>query len=87
VKIDLFNEIQDPRPWAAGHEQQRFQQAIEQAKLADELGYGCWWQVGHHGAEEFSPTSIRLIGEPSPSSTTTDPTPRGRRRASVGRSR
>jgi alkanesulfonate monooxygenase SsuD/methylene tetrahydromethanopterin reductase-like flavin-dependent oxidoreductase (luciferase family) len=25
--------------------------------LADELGYGCWWQVEHHGAEEFSLSS------------------------------
>jgi alkanesulfonate monooxygenase SsuD/methylene tetrahydromethanopterin reductase-like flavin-dependent oxidoreductase (luciferase family) len=57
VKIDLFNEIQNPRPWPAGHEQIRFRQAIEQAKLADELGYGCWWQVEHHGAEEFSLSS------------------------------
>ncbi|HEX5407023.1 MAG TPA: LLM class flavin-dependent oxidoreductase [Pseudonocardiaceae bacterium] len=57
MKIDLFNEIQNPRPWSAGHEQARFQQAIEQAKLADELGYGCWWQVEHHGAGEFSLSS------------------------------
>lgn len=57
MKIDLFNEIQNPRPWSAGHEQRRFRQAIEQAKAADELGYGCWWQVEHHGAEEFSLSS------------------------------
>ncbi|MFC4857942.1 LLM class flavin-dependent oxidoreductase [Actinophytocola glycyrrhizae] len=57
MKIDLFNEIQNPRPWPAGHEQQRFRKAIEQAKLADELGYGCWWQVEHHGAGEFSLSS------------------------------
>ncbi|WP_020666032.1 LLM class flavin-dependent oxidoreductase [Amycolatopsis nigrescens] len=57
MKIDIFNEIQDPRPWREGHEQDRFRQAIEQAKLADELGYGCWWQVEHHGAEEFSLSS------------------------------
>lgn len=57
MKIDLFNEIQNPRPWAEGHEQRRFRQAIEQAKLADELGYGCWWQVEHHGAGEFSLSS------------------------------
>jgi alkanesulfonate monooxygenase SsuD/methylene tetrahydromethanopterin reductase-like flavin-dependent oxidoreductase (luciferase family) len=30
---------------------------VEQAKLADELGYGCWWQVEHHGAQEFSLSS------------------------------
>ena len=61
MRIDLFNEIQNPRPWVAGHEQLRFQQAIEQAKLADELGYGCWWQVEHHGAEEFSLSSAPEI--------------------------
>jgi alkanesulfonate monooxygenase SsuD/methylene tetrahydromethanopterin reductase-like flavin-dependent oxidoreductase (luciferase family) len=57
MKIDLFNEIQDPRPWTDGHEHVRFLQAIEQAELADELGYGCWWQVEHHGGEEFSLSS------------------------------
>jgi alkanesulfonate monooxygenase SsuD/methylene tetrahydromethanopterin reductase-like flavin-dependent oxidoreductase (luciferase family) len=57
MQIDLFNEIQNPRPWSEGHEQLRFTQAIEQAVLADELGYGCWWQVEHHGAGEFSLSS------------------------------
>ncbi|MGW0709653.1 LLM class flavin-dependent oxidoreductase [Streptomyces sp. NPDC002643] len=63
MRIDIFSEIQDPRPWpesddrAAGHEHVRIRQAIEQAVLADELGYGCWWQVEHHGAEEFSLSS------------------------------
>ncbi|MGH3279054.1 MAG: LLM class flavin-dependent oxidoreductase [Trebonia sp.] len=57
MKIDLFNEIQDPRPWSESHEHERFLQAIEQAELADELGYGCWWQVEHHGGEEFSLSS------------------------------
>jgi alkanesulfonate monooxygenase SsuD/methylene tetrahydromethanopterin reductase-like flavin-dependent oxidoreductase (luciferase family) len=61
MKIDLFNEIQDPRPWTEGHEHARFMQAIEQAELADELGYGCWWQVEHHGAEEFSLSSAPEI--------------------------
>ncbi|MFG1646531.1 LLM class flavin-dependent oxidoreductase [Amycolatopsis sp. NPDC049252] len=57
MQIDLFNEIQNPRPWPEGHEQLRFRQAIDQAVLADELGYGCWWQVEHHGAGEFSLSS------------------------------
>src|SRR3954451_21192609 len=57
MKIDLFNEIQNPRPWPEGHEQLRFRQAIDQAVLADELGYGCWWQVEHHGAGEVSLSS------------------------------
>src|SRR3954453_16249264 len=53
MNSDLCNEIQTPRPWPEGHEQLRFRQATDQAKLADELGYGCWWQVEHHGAGEF----------------------------------
>ncbi|HEY0639473.1 MAG TPA: LLM class flavin-dependent oxidoreductase [Pseudonocardiaceae bacterium] len=57
VRIDVFTEIQDPRPWDDGHEHRRFRQTLEQARLADELGYGCWWQVEHHGAEEFSLSS------------------------------
>jgi alkanesulfonate monooxygenase SsuD/methylene tetrahydromethanopterin reductase-like flavin-dependent oxidoreductase (luciferase family) len=57
MKIDLFNEIQNPRPWPPGHEQHRFRRALAQAKLADQLGYGCWWQVEHHGAGEFSLSS------------------------------
>ena len=61
MKIDLFNEIQDPRPWAEAHEHVRFTRAIEQAELADELGYGCWWQVEHHGGEEFSLSSAPEI--------------------------
>ncbi|MEU6351163.1 LLM class flavin-dependent oxidoreductase [Streptomyces sp. NPDC047072] len=58
MKIDIFSEIQDPRPWTADdHQHRRITQALEQAVLADELGYGCWWQVEHHGAEEFSLSS------------------------------
>lgn len=58
MKIDIFSEIQDPRPWQDDdHEHRRISQALEQAVLADELGYGCWWQVEHHGAEEFSLSS------------------------------
>ncbi len=57
MKIDLFNEIQNRKPWPEDNERLRFRQAIEQAVLADELGYGCWWQVEHHGAGEFSLSS------------------------------
>jgi alkanesulfonate monooxygenase SsuD/methylene tetrahydromethanopterin reductase-like flavin-dependent oxidoreductase (luciferase family) len=57
VLIDVFSEIQNPKPWQGDHEHQRITQTLEQARLADELGYGCWWQVEHHGAEEFSLSS------------------------------
>jgi len=57
MKLDIFSEIQDPKPWTPGHQHLRMNQALEQAELADALGYGCWWQVEHHGAEEFSLSS------------------------------
>ncbi len=57
MKIDLFNEIQDPRPWTDDHEHRRIGEALEQARLGDDLGYDCWWQVEHHGGEEFSLSS------------------------------
>ena len=56
--LDIFSELQRARPPASpsgpGFEHQVFLDAIEQAKLADELGFGCWWTVEHHGADEFS---------------------------------
>jgi alkanesulfonate monooxygenase SsuD/methylene tetrahydromethanopterin reductase-like flavin-dependent oxidoreductase (luciferase family) len=52
--LDIFSELQrsgDPSDDAAGS---LYRDAIEQAKLADEMGFGCWWQVEHHGAPTFS---------------------------------
>ncbi|MCX4243961.1 LLM class flavin-dependent oxidoreductase [Paraliomyxa miuraensis] len=57
MKIDVFSEIQNPQPWTEGHEHRRIQQTLEQAKLADELGYGCFWLVEHHAGGEFSLSS------------------------------
>jgi alkanesulfonate monooxygenase SsuD/methylene tetrahydromethanopterin reductase-like flavin-dependent oxidoreductase (luciferase family) len=57
LKIDMFTEIQDPRPWTEDHEHRRIVQALEQARLADEMGYGCFWLVEHHGGGEFSLSS------------------------------
>jgi alkanesulfonate monooxygenase SsuD/methylene tetrahydromethanopterin reductase-like flavin-dependent oxidoreductase (luciferase family) len=57
MRLEVNRLGQNPRPWPDGHEQLRFTQALEQAVLADELGYGCWWQVEHHGAGEFSLSS------------------------------
>jgi alkanesulfonate monooxygenase SsuD/methylene tetrahydromethanopterin reductase-like flavin-dependent oxidoreductase (luciferase family) len=51
VIFDLFNELQRPDPPSEGDV---FAGAIEQAELADELGYGCWWSVEHHCTPGFS---------------------------------
>ncbi|MBW2423850.1 MAG: LLM class flavin-dependent oxidoreductase [Deltaproteobacteria bacterium] len=49
--LDLFSELQ----LSEGMEEARvYSDAIEQAKLADELGYGCWWSVEHHCTGDFS---------------------------------
>ncbi|PSL54643.1 hypothetical protein B0I31_106159 [Saccharothrix carnea] len=37
MKIDVFNEVQDPRPWQEGHQHARITEALAQARLADEL--------------------------------------------------
>lgn len=55
--LDIFSELQRARPWPPNHERKLLEEAIEQAKLADALGYGCWWNVEHHGATEFSYSS------------------------------
>jgi alkanesulfonate monooxygenase SsuD/methylene tetrahydromethanopterin reductase-like flavin-dependent oxidoreductase (luciferase family) len=55
--LDIFSELQRPRPFAPDHEARAIADAIEQAQLADRLGFGCWWTVEHHGAVEFSYSS------------------------------
>ena len=55
--LDVFSELQRPGPFAADHEARMVADAIEQAMLADRLGFGCWWTVEHHGAVEFSYSS------------------------------
>ncbi len=57
MKIDLFNELQSPRPWAPNHEWNLMKQTLAQAKLADEVGFDTWWQVEHHTVEEFTYSS------------------------------
>lgn len=57
MKLDIFSEVQKARPWPADHEPVLLRETLEQARLADDLGYGCWWLVEHHAAVEFSYSS------------------------------
>jgi len=52
--LDIFSELQTARPPHETDPRALYEQAIEQAMLADELGYGCWWAVEHHTSPEFS---------------------------------
>jgi alkanesulfonate monooxygenase SsuD/methylene tetrahydromethanopterin reductase-like flavin-dependent oxidoreductase (luciferase family) len=56
MKFSLFYELQiaDPTP---EREAQLFHDCLEQAKLADRLGYHCIWEVEHHGLYEYSHSS------------------------------
>jgi alkanesulfonate monooxygenase SsuD/methylene tetrahydromethanopterin reductase-like flavin-dependent oxidoreductase (luciferase family) len=58
IVLDVFSELQRARRGDPVRERQVYFDAIEQARLADQLGYGCWWTVEHHGATEFSYSSV-----------------------------
>jgi alkanesulfonate monooxygenase SsuD/methylene tetrahydromethanopterin reductase-like flavin-dependent oxidoreductase (luciferase family) len=59
--LDVFSELQKAGPGGPHAERDVLREAIEQAKLADALGYGCWWTVEHHGAAPFSYSSAPEI--------------------------
>ena len=65
MKVDIFSEMQQPKalwePDPGNHEHRLFEQTLAQAKLADEMGYGVWWEVEHHTAVEFSYSSAPEI--------------------------
>ena len=53
----MFFELQRPRPWAAGSEQQLFQDALEWAELGEAAGIRYAWAQEHHFLEEYSHSS------------------------------
>lgn len=58
MKLDVFCELErGDRPWSREGEAELIHDSLEQARLADELGYECWWTVEHHGCGDFSLSS------------------------------
>jgi alkanesulfonate monooxygenase SsuD/methylene tetrahydromethanopterin reductase-like flavin-dependent oxidoreductase (luciferase family) len=57
MKFGLFFELSVPRPFTPEGEHQVFMNALEQARLADELGFSTVWAVEHHFLEEYSHSS------------------------------
>ena len=49
--LDVFSELQKPLDQ---DESSFYADSIAQAKLADAMGFGCWWSVEHHCTREFS---------------------------------
>jgi len=71
MKLDLLYEIDVPKPWPGGHpygqrsaEQRAYREAIEQIKLADQLGFHTTWHVEHHFREgrSHSPAPEVILG-------------------------
>jgi alkanesulfonate monooxygenase SsuD/methylene tetrahydromethanopterin reductase-like flavin-dependent oxidoreductase (luciferase family) len=56
MKFSLFFEMQLINP-SPGREAAVFHESLEQAKLAEALGYHCIWEVEHHGLYEYSHSS------------------------------
>jgi alkanesulfonate monooxygenase SsuD/methylene tetrahydromethanopterin reductase-like flavin-dependent oxidoreductase (luciferase family) len=54
MKFGLFYELSVPRPWTRESERTVYDHAIEQVRLADELGFDQVWAVEHHFLEEYS---------------------------------
>src|SRR4026207_24517 len=54
MKFGLFYELSVPRPWTRESGRTVYQNALEQVRLADELGFDQVWAVEHHFLEEYS---------------------------------
>src|SRR5574342_288804 len=54
MRFGLFFEMSVPRPFEPGAESAVFLHALEQARLADQLGFDWVWAVEHHFLEEYS---------------------------------
>ncbi len=54
MRFGVFYELQLPKPWDDGAEQQLINEAIEQVELADRLGIHHAWAVEHHFLDEYS---------------------------------
>lgn len=61
MKFGIFFEISIPRPWGSETERTVYNNCIEQAVLADEMGFDHCWAVEHHFLEEYSHCSAPEI--------------------------
>lgn len=57
MRFGLFFELSVPRPFTGDAERRVFANALEQARLADALGFDTLWVVEHHFLEEYSHSS------------------------------
>ena len=55
--LDIFNELQSAAATEDLDASRLLAETLEQVRLADALGYGCWWSVEHHTSPGFSMSS------------------------------
>ena len=54
MKFGIFYELSVPRPFSRANEWLTYHNALEQCRVADELGFDHVWAVEHHFLEEYS---------------------------------
>ena len=54
MRFGIFFELSVPRPFSPMAEYTVYANALEQCRLADELGFDFVWAVEHHFLEEYS---------------------------------
>jgi alkanesulfonate monooxygenase SsuD/methylene tetrahydromethanopterin reductase-like flavin-dependent oxidoreductase (luciferase family) len=57
MKFGLLYEIEKLQPWDADSHRRAFAEALEQIKLAEQVGFDYIWEVEHHFLGEFSLSS------------------------------
>lgn len=57
MKFGVMFQLSTPRPWTRESERTVINNALEQVKLADELGFDYAWSTEHHFLEEYSHSS------------------------------
>ena len=57
MKFGVMFQLSVPRPWTGESERTVINNALEQVKLADELGFDYAWSTEHHFLEEYSHSS------------------------------
>ena len=67
MKFGYFNQLQMPKPWPENAEAKLYKEAMDEAVLAEEVGFEYYWQtehhfypeIGHSSAPELFPGSTR----------------------------
>lgn len=71
MRFGIFFELSVPRPFSRANEHRVYMNALEQARLADALGFDHVWAVEHHFLEEYSHCSAPEVFLTAIAATTT----------------